>query len=74
MKDTGIGIPSEQIDNIFNVFSQGKDPLSGITSGAGIGLSVSKKLIELLDGEIWVESVEGKGSTFYFTIPSTSTP
>lgn len=66
VKDNGIGIPSAEIPNLFNIFYQiqrGKYP------GAGIGLSTSKKILEHHGGRIWVESVPGKGSTFFFTIP-----
>ncbi len=69
VKDTGIGIEKNQCDTIFNVFRQLDDTHSRKYGGTGIGLSIAKKMIEMLGGEIWVESEIGKGSEFYFTIP-----
>jgi len=68
IKDTGKGIPAENIDKVFDKFYRIKEALE-MASGAGLGLFISKKIIESLQGKIWVESVEGKGSTFYFSIP-----
>jgi signal transduction histidine kinase len=70
VKDTGVGIPQEQKSLIFERFRQGSESLSRNYEGAGLGLSISKAYVELLGGKIWVESEVGKGSTFYFTIPS----
>ena len=69
VKDTGIGIPENMQESIFDVFRQADDSTTRLYGGTGIGLTVSKKLIELLGGKIWIESEVGKGSTFYFTIP-----
>lgn len=69
IKDTGIGIPLEKHDFIFNVFRQVDDSDTRAFGGAGLGLSIAKKLIELLGGEIWLESDVGIGSVFYFTVP-----
>ncbi|MDD4921084.1 MAG: ATP-binding protein [Bacteroidales bacterium] len=69
VKDTGIGISQDQKKIIFERFRQGSEMLSRNYEGAGLGLSISKAYVEMLGGEIWVESVLGKGSTFYFTIP-----
>ncbi|MFC2111370.1 ATP-binding protein [Bacteroidota bacterium] len=69
VKDTGIGIPKEMQKAIFNIFRQVDESSTRKYGGAGIGLSVAKKLTELLGGKIWLESEEGKGSSFYFTIP-----
>lgn len=69
VKDTGIGIPKEFHDKIFERFRQAESNLTRQYGGTGLGLSISKNLVELLDGQIWFESTEGKGSTFYFSIP-----
>jgi len=69
IKDTGAGIPKDQINLIFERFRQGSESLSKQYEGSGLGLSISKAYIELLGGKIWVESEVGKGTTFYFTIP-----
>lgn len=69
VEDTGIGIPENKIEFIFDVFRQVDDSYTRQYGGTGIGLSICKKLIGFLGGDIWVESEEGKGSTFYFTIP-----
>jgi signal transduction histidine kinase/DNA-binding response OmpR family regulator len=69
IKDTGIGITPEQMPIIFNHFIQGDANLTRRTGGAGLGLSISKGLVEIMQGKIWLESVVNQGSTFYFTIP-----
>jgi PAS domain S-box-containing protein len=69
VKDTGIGIPKDRQDAIFERFIQADIEDKRAFQGSGLGLSISKKYVELHDGEIWVESKEGLGSTFYFTIP-----
>jgi PAS domain S-box-containing protein len=69
VKDTGAGIPQNQQQIIFERFRQGSDSLTRKYEGSGLGLSIAKSYVEMLGGEIWVESAEGKGSTFYFTIP-----
>jgi signal transduction histidine kinase/CheY-like chemotaxis protein len=70
VKDTGSGIANDKINSIFDLFEQAEDPYTRNSSGSGLGLSISKQLVELLGGNIWVKSTEGKGSTFYFNIPS----
>ena len=72
VKDTGIGIEKKHYDLIFNIFRQVDDTHTRKFGGTGIGLSIAKKITEMLGGEIWVESELGKGSIFYFTIPSLS--
>jgi len=69
VKDTGIGIPNDYLEKIFDRFRQVENSLTRKFGGNGLGLAISKNLIELMGGKIWVESEIGKGSTFYFTIP-----
>jgi len=69
VKDTGIGIPANRQKAIFDRFVQADISDSRAFQGAGLGLSISKAYTEILGGNIWMESEEGKGSTFYFTIP-----
>ncbi|AXT59993.1 PAS domain S-box protein [Aquimarina sp. AD10] len=71
IKDTGIGIPQNRQDAIFDRFVQADIEDRYALEGAGIGLSIAKAYTEMLNGKIWVESEENKGSTFYFTIPYT---
>jgi len=70
VKDTGIGIHPDLFDIIFDRFIQADQSLSRGHEGAGLGLAICKGLVGLLGGRIWVESEVGKGSTFFFTIPS----
>jgi signal transduction histidine kinase len=69
VKDTGIGIPKKRQEAIFERFIQGDVEDIHAKQGAGLGLTISKSHVEMLGGKIWLESEEGKGSTFYFTIP-----
>ncbi|MFC2138949.1 ATP-binding protein, partial [Bacteroidota bacterium] len=69
VKDTGIGIPENKKEVIFARFRQADDSASRQYGGTGLGLAISKGLIELLGGEIWLESNKDKGSKFYFTVP-----
>lgn len=69
IKDTGLGISQSQKKIIFERFRQANDTISRVHEGSGLGLAISKAYVEMLGGKIWVESTEGKGSTFYFTIP-----
>ncbi|MDE5419026.1 response regulator [Labilibaculum sp. DW002] len=67
--DSGIGIPLDKQELIFEVFRQVDESKTRIYGGTGLGLTICKRLINLLGGEIWVNSEEGKGASFYFTIP-----
>ncbi|MFA5298330.1 MAG: ATP-binding protein [Lutibacter sp.] len=69
VKDTGEGISEEQKELIFERFRQGSDSLTRNYEGAGLGLAISKAYVEMLGGKIWVESENGMGAVFYFTIP-----
>ncbi|TDL89245.1 response regulator [Meridianimarinicoccus aquatilis] len=68
VEDTGIGIPAEKVDHIFGEFNQVDDERNRRFEGTGLGLSITCKLIALMGGEIWVESVEGEGSSFGFSL------
>jgi PAS domain S-box-containing protein len=69
VRDTGIGIPADRMDRLFQSFSQVDTSTTRKYGGTGLGLTISKQLIELMGGEIWVESAFGEGSTFHFTLP-----
>ena len=69
VKDSGIGIPEDMLEMVFDRFSQVKDKTTSEYEGSGLGLSISKAYAEMLGGKMWVKSIEGKGSQFYFTIP-----
>lgn len=71
VKDTGIGIPEELQKNIFERFREVDNSDNRYYGGSGLGLSISKAYIEMLDGTIWLKSQPGIGSTFYFTLPHT---
>ncbi len=70
VRDTGIGIPSGELGAIFEQFHQVGETTKGIREGTGLGLAITKRLVELHGGRLWVESEPGKGSAFFFTIPS----
>ncbi len=69
IEDTGIGIPEDKIEHIFGEFNQVDDEKNRKFEGTGLGLAISQKLINLMGGEIWVDSIDGEGSSFGFSLP-----
>lgn len=69
VEDTGIGIPKDEVPKLFKNYSQLTTSLQGNNSGLGLGLAISKGLVELMGGEIWVKSKVGKGACFVFELP-----
>ncbi len=74
VRDTGVGIPADRMDRLFQSFSQADASTTRRYGGTGLGLVISKRLCEMMGGSIWVESIEGIGSTFHFTISTTAAP
>ena len=70
VKDTGIGIPADYQKIVFDRFRRVEMPQTESRGGTGLGLAICKSYIEIMGGKIWLESEEGKGTTFYFTIPT----
>ena len=69
VKDSGIGIPENKLEVVFERFRQADDSHTRLFGGTGLGLAITKHLTKLLNGKIWVESVVDKGTVFYFTLP-----
>ena len=69
IRDTGIGIPSDQQGRVFTKFFRASNVMRMETEGSGLGLFIAKNIIEAHSGKIWFESKENKGTTFYFTLP-----
>jgi signal transduction histidine kinase len=74
VRDTGIGVPVEDTERIFESFTQGKSGISGKYQGTGLGLAICRQLVEMHGGRISVKSTPGQGSTFSFTIPQRALP
>ena len=67
--DSGIGIPTDQLEQVFEKFYQVGYATSGVKEGTGLGLAISRRLVEMHGGRIWIESESGCGSRFHFTVP-----
>ncbi len=67
VSDTGIGIPADKLDQIFRPFEQAESSTTRRFGGSGLGLTISRQLVEMMHGRMWVESEPGRGSTFHFT-------
>jgi len=74
VSDTGMGIPKDELPHIFEEFYRARNAKAAERTGTGLGLSIAREVAEKHKGRIWVESEEGKGSTFYFSLPKTLPP
>ena len=68
VRDTGVGIPTDKVDLIFEPFRQADSSTTRKFGGTGLGLTISSRLVNMMGGHLWVESVLGKGSLFHFTV------
>jgi len=71
VKDTGIGIPADQLTQLFSKFHRVKDAKTAEVRGTGLGLWITKQIVEALGGKIYAQSIYGTGSSFTFTLPIT---
>jgi len=69
VSDTGVGIPAEEQERIFQPYYQINQDREGKKTGSGLGLAITKSLVELHGGKIWLKSIVGQGSTFTFSLP-----
>ncbi|MFA6125773.1 MAG: ATP-binding protein [Bacteroidales bacterium] len=69
VRDTGIGIPKDRQEEVFQYFHQLENSLNRANTGTGLGLAICKKLVELMNGKIWLQSDPGVGTSFFFTLP-----
>jgi signal transduction histidine kinase/CheY-like chemotaxis protein len=74
VSDTGIGIPKDRLDRLFQSFSQVDSSTTRKYGGTGLGLAISKRLCEMMGGVMWLESEVGRGSAFHFTVPAPIVP
>lgn len=74
VEDTGVGIPEDRLEHIFGEFNQVEEDYSRQHDGTGLGLAISRRLVALMDGEMWVDSVVGEGSGFGFHVTLDATP
>ena len=74
VRDTGIGIHAEKLNAIFEKFTQSDSSITRKYEGTGLGLTISRQIVELMGGKVWVESQPGEGSTFFFTMPLEEAP
>jgi signal transduction histidine kinase len=69
VEDNGVGLSPEQRKKLFRPFYRADNPLRDVAGGTGLGLAIAKQIVEQHNGEMWVESEQGKGSTFSFILP-----